>query len=47
MTMKKKMHVLDSTGVWREAEILSEGATKYFVHFLNFKKIHDGEYDKG
>ena len=40
------IHVLDSTGVWREAEVLSEGSTKLFVHFVNFSKSHDGEYEK-
>jgi len=45
--MNKAIQVLDSTGVWRDAELLSEGNTKCLVHFINFTKKHDGEYDKG
>ena len=37
----KLIQVLDSTGVWREAEVLSEGSTKTLVHFINFAKKHE------
>merc|ERR1719215_430654 len=43
--MKNNIQVLDSTGAWRSAEVISEGATKKFVHFLNFPKKYDGEYE--
>jgi hypothetical protein len=45
--MNKNIHVLDSTGVWREAIVLSEGLNKKLVHFKNFTKKYDGEYDNG
>jgi hypothetical protein len=45
--MSKSIQVLDSTGVWREAIVLSDGLNKKLVHFVNFTKKHDGEYDNG
>lgn len=47
LEMKNNIQVLDSTGAWRSAEVISEGATKKFVHFLNFSKKYDGEYEIG
>ena len=43
--MSKSIQVLDSTGV--STVVLSDGLNKKLVHFVNFTKKHDGEYDNG